>query len=286
MSKTNQAKSIIHPSFFLTVDTSYGTKDSTITIVPNCADKDCKRYVMHFNKSLEKFRNKGIKESKAAFDEFVQVLKNAAPVWHPDRQPEEVMFNTLRHISIYNDFSAVLFVKNEFDIKSATFPIKASQNTNVKQAEQVTAVIDYCDVIRPAYNPTLKIYNVDFTISIVLRNDEQKEAIYSTRYSFNGSMRIIRSNKASFTDLQGLEVDAPDTIIRSLGLRDVDIQSLIVRAIAAGGKYTNDARDCKEAIEVNTCAYGTLASAFEKCEAAFHAWLDTRDEKYNIPKAS
>ena len=76
MSKTNQAKSIIHPSFFLTVDTSYGTNDSTITIVPNCADKDCKRYVMHFNKNTEKFRNKGIKESKAAFDEFVQLLKN------------------------------------------------------------------------------------------------------------------------------------------------------------------------------------------------------------------
>lgn len=286
MTKTNQAKSIIHPSFFLTVDTNYGTNDSTITIVPNCQDKDCKHYVMHFNKNMEKFRNKGIKESKAAFDEFVQLLKNCAPEWHNDRKAEDVMFNTLKRISIFNDFSAVLFVKNNFDIERDAYPVKASQTNGIKQVEQVTAVIDYCDVIRPAYNPSLKNYKLEYTISVLLRDDEQDDGIYSTRYSFNGSMRIIRSNKAAFTDIQGLTVDAPDTIIRALGLRDVDIKALLVRAIAAGGKYSNDGQDSNDAIEVNIGAYGTLASAFEKCEADFHAWLDMRDELYNIPKAS
>lgn len=285
MSKTTKAKNIIHPAFYLTVDTDYGTNESTVTIVPNCNDKACKKYVMHFHKGLCKFRNKGIKESKAAFDEFIQVLKSAAPVWRDDRKAEDVMLNTFKRLSLYNDLTAVLYVNDKFDIERDTYPIHAAQANGNKQA-QVTATIDYCDVIRPAYNPTLKIYNVDYTISVILRNDEDATAIYRMGHTFNGSMKIVRSDKASFVHLLELKVEAPDTIMRALGLRDVDTQALIVRAIAAGGKYVNDGQDFNDVIEVHSCAYSTLTEAFEKCEQAFHAWLDTRDEMHNIRKAS
>lgn len=286
MSKTTKAKNIIHPAFYLTVDTDYGTNESTVTIVPNCNDKACKKYVMHFHKGLCKFRNKGIKESKAAFDEFIQVLKSAAPVWRDDRKAEDVMFNTLKRISLYNDFSAVLFVNDTFDIERDAYPIHASQTNNIKQLEQVTAVINYCDVIRPAYNPSLKIYNVEYTLSVLLRKDEHDTAIYHTGHTFCGSMKIVRSDKAAFAHLLELKSEAPDTILNALGLREVDIQALLVRAIAAGGKYSNGGQDSNDAIEVHTCAYSTLTEAFEKCEAAFHAWLDMRDEMHNIRKAS
>lgn len=275
-------KNIITPALFMKVNSDSNSNESTITIVPNCRDKECKQFVIRLNKHTGKFFNKGIKETKAAFNAFVEYVKAITPAWKPETDIEQVLFNTMKHAS-YCNVGVAFFIDEEYMKRGGNYPMRVMRLDCITEAQNTEVTIDSYELVRPVTLPSCELSDIDFSVSITLDTETLQMAGYWTderlqaSYTFSGSIKILRSNKSQFVQFMELKTDAPDTILRAIGLREMDIQALIIRAIAAGGKYVNDGKNALEAVEVNQYAYSTLMRTMERCEADFMAGL----AKYN-----
>lgn len=281
-----KADYVLTPDFYMFVDAPCDTNESIVTmLIPG--DNP---YIIRFNRNSGKFYRNGIKETKAHFNAFVQRVIAMTPAWHPESDPEKVLFNTLERAAHCDKLAATFAIDHNYTPETYCYPIKVSR-TDSKQQARVRVNITDTDIVHPPYQPSHVLYNINFHLDIVVDetfypdfynasfHDDKKRSslLVQSGFSFRGNVKIIASNKSPFVHFPVTHLHTLPIIQKIFGIRDVDIQSLIIRTIANGGSYSNDGTPSEDPVEVNACSYSTLMEAMEKYGVDFIRNLEKLD---------
>lgn len=278
-----KADYVLTPDFFLYVECKDGSNMSTITLIIPGDDP----YTIRFNRNTDNFHRTGIKETKAHFNAFVKRIIAMTPAWHPSSDPEKVLFNTLKSIHYMSGRGVTFAIDHHFTPGAEVdYPIKPIRISHCSPA-RVKMSVDYLEFVHPPYSPSHTLAVIDFTLDVVSNeafypssyNNDKYSLIAQAGHSFNGSAKILLSSESSFIHFTNTKINDLPIMQKIFGIRDIDIQAFIVRALANGDSFFNDGQDTSDLIELHSYDYGVLMNAMEKYGKDFRANLEKLDSK-------